>query len=730
MHRILHNMKSQNAAWLLVLGLVCGNCFACPAADSEFLVRHCADCHAGGASEGGFSLDTLDDDLQRPAAFERWQRIHDRVAAGEMPPSDADQPDRETRNEFLGKLAARLTRVHAAQKGTVLRRLNRQEYENTINDLFGTHLNLVATLPEEVRSHEFDNVGAALGISSIQLQRYLEGARAAIDASIVRTIGAPRSEVVRASYADTRGAEQWLNKIWLHRDDGAVVFFKRYGYPSGMLREANARQSGWYHVRVTGYAFQSEAPITFALGATTFARGAERPTFGYFALPPGEPTTIECRVWLDERYMIEITPWGISDSDNSIRQNGVLDYEGPGLAVQYVELEGPLVEEFPSRGHRLLFDGLERREVLPGNPAQREKSWYKPTFEIESRGLEQRVEVALTRIVERAYRRPVSRADVEPFLRLFHDELEQSATAESALLTAVTAVLSSPGFLYFQETPSKSVSDVTRQTGPGDDSLFNTPLDDFAVASRLSYFLTRTAPDDELMTAAAAGRLTDDRAVLSAQADRLLRHPHASRFISDFCNAWLNLRDLEFTNPDATLFPEFDAFLQWSMQQETNAYLQKLIADDLSVTHVVRSDFAMLNNRLARHYGIPGVTGPEIRPVTLPPDSVRGGFLSQASVLKVSANGTNTSPVVRGVWVMERILGEPPQPPPPGVPVSSRISVERRRFANCLTSTATWIRAAVVIKSSTRRDSPSRASIRSEDGVSGFVVWVRASVWI
>ncbi len=263
-----------------------------------FLKTHCFECHSGDTKSGGLDLSSLPSDLTQPQLFAKWERIHDRVANGEMPPKSGTLPKPADRAEFVQSLSRQLTTVHEASKGTVLRRLNRREYQHTLNDLFGTNLKLAERLPEDGRSHEFDNIGESLGISLVQMQRYLEGANAVLDESIQRTLDRPERKVVKASYATTQGAEQWLGKIWLKRDDGAVVFFKNYGYPTGMLREANVQKDGWYKVRVTGYAYQSDQPITFALGATTFARGLEQPTFGYFELPPGPPTTIETTTWI------------------------------------------------------------------------------------------------------------------------------------------------------------------------------------------------------------------------------------------------------------------------------------------------------------------------------------------------------------------------------------------------------------------------------------------------
>lgn len=613
-----------------------------------FFNQFCHDCHAEGAEEGGLAIDSLDRDLSRAATFERWQRIYDRVAAGEMPPPDADQPDGEQRARFIASLEPPLIEAHRRTKGTVLRRLNRREFENTVNDLFGTNLDLANLLPEDGRSHEFDNVGEALSISMIQLQRYLEAIDTVMEASIAKTSQPPEPTTRRANYAETREGERHIGEVWKQLDDGAVVFFKSSGYPSGMLRTANIRDAGRYRIRVTGYAYQSENPITFAIGATTFERGAERPTFAYRSLPPGSPTTVEIEAWIDERYMIELTPWGINDNDNEIRTHGIDAYRGPGLAVLHVELEGPLVDEFPSRGHRLLFDGLTRVEVPRPEGGNRRKPWEAPEFQIESDHLNADVQRVLLRVAESAFRRSVSDSDVQLYLDLFEREVKEGSTAEEALRSATAAIFCSPDFLYLREPAGW--------------------LDDVSLASRLSYFLTRTAPDEELTAAARSGRLSTDREVLLQQARRLMRGAHFDRFVTDFTDAWLNLRDIEFTAPDKNLFPEFDEFLQDSMLKETRHFFASMVSENQPVGHLIRSDYAMLNNRLAQHYGIGNVIGPEIRRVELPPESIRGGILSQASVLKVSANGTNTSPVVRGVWVMERILGVVPPPPPPGVP--------------------------------------------------------------
>jgi len=514
-----------------------------------------------------------------------------------------------------------------------------------MNDLFGTHVDLADLLPPDGRSHEFDTIGDALGISMVHLQQYLAAAEQVLDTAIVSTVRKPDSQTIRASYADSREAARFLGSKWLKLGDGAVVFYNQWGYPTGMLREAVARTSGRYRIRVTGYAHQSDRPVTFSIGTTTFQRGADNPTFGYYSLPPGKASTVEIEAWIEARHMVRIEPWGISDA-YAIKRNGLQNYQGPGLAILHVELEGPLIDTFPGPGHRLIFDGLQRTEIQPRNPADRNKPRYRPEFQIVSDAPATDAVPVLRRIASTAFRRPVTESEMTAYVRLFQSEQQRGRRFEDALRTAVTAIFCSPDFLYFRERPGR--------------------LDDYALASRLSYFLTRTTPDAELLKTAARGQLSEDR-VLLQQTQRLLRHRNSERFIADFTDAWLDLRNIDFTVPDRLLYPEYDAYLKHSSVRETRAFFRELITGNLQVRNLVKSRFAMLNGRLARHYGIAGVAGPEIRLVELPSDTDRGGILTQSAVLKVSANGTSTSPVVRGVWVLERILGQTPPPPPAGI---------------------------------------------------------------
>lgn len=613
-----------------------------------FFNQHCYECHDEATAKAGLDLNALPRDLNDEAALAKWVRLYDRVANGEMPPKDQPSPTGGEKRIFRDLLAPSLADAHESMKETVLRRLNRTEYGNTLNDLLGIRLDAGDLLPEDGRSGEFDTIGEALGISSSQLRNYLDLATTAIDLAVARHTAPPEVTKTVASYATTQGGEKFIGDAWLKAEDGAIVFFQERGYPTGMLREANAKVTGLYRIRVSGYAYQSEAPVIFSVGGTSFIRAGDRPTFGYFAFNPGKPQTIELSAWIEERYMVEITPQGLFDPENLIKKNGIANYPGPGLAISSVEIEGPITEEFPSRGHKLIFDGIDRRVIEPNNPADKEKKNYLPEFEIVTTNPTADVIPVLKRFASAAFRRPSDDEAIAPFLILFQRELTDGADFETALKTALAAILCSPDFLYLREKPGA--------------------LNDFALASRLSYLLTRSAPDAGLLAAASTGILAKDASALRTHAARFLDSEISDRFINDFTDSWLDLRNIKFTNPDETLFPEFDRYLEDSMVAETRAYLRELLRDNLDASHLVKSDFAMLNRRLADHYGIPGVGSPVVERTALPPDSVRGGFLTQASVLKVSANGTNSSPVLRGVWINERILGKHPAPPPPGIP--------------------------------------------------------------
>jgi hypothetical protein len=323
----------------------------------------------------------------------------------------------------------------------------------------------------------------------------------------------------------------------------------------------------------------------------------------------------------------------------------------PAVAFSWMEVEGPIFDQWPPAGHQLLFGDLpmhDRDPIVSTN--RRGMTRRRPGgVEVTSENPSADAERLLRGFMKRAYRRPIQDEEVSRFTKVVQYALTNGYSFTDAMIAGYTGVLCSPGFLYLKESPGK--------------------LDDWALAERLSYFLWNSCPDDELRTLAQKGEL-HQRETLRAQTERLLNDPRSAQFIDAFLDYWLDLRLISGTAPDEELYPDYqlDDWLAESMIAETQGFFTELLKGDLGVTNLVDSKFAILNERLATHYQIPNVSGPEMRRVTLPDDSVRGGLLTQASVLKVTANGTTTSPVKRGVWIMTRLLGEPPPPPPPNLP--------------------------------------------------------------
>ena len=325
----------------------------------------------------------------------------------------------------------------------------------------------------------------------------------------------------------------------------------------------------------------------------------------------------------------------------TVYNNGPQNLKAPGLALQWVEMEGPLEPEWPPASLRRLFG------VIPFTKRDEKKNTDKRRiYELAPEDPKAAARQALESFAARAFRRPLEPGEADRFVQLTTDELDGGAKFVEAMRVGLRAILTAPQFLLFEEHPGK--------------------LDDYALASRLSYFLWSTLPDEELL-ALAANHTLSQPAVLHAQVERLLNDIRSRNFVRDFTGQWLDLRSIDATTPDKRLYPEADELLNNSMVAETDRFFAEILKDNLPVADFIQSDFAMLNSRLAVHYGVPGVEGEEIRKVALPADSVRGGVLTQASVLKVTANGTTTSPVRRGAWVMKKLLGDPPPPPPAGV---------------------------------------------------------------
>jgi mono/diheme cytochrome c family protein len=667
-----------------------------PAADlapvRAYLEGHCVRCHGPHVQKARLRLDTLKPDPADPGAFVTWVKVHDRVAAGEMPPKrkpPADQT-KASLKALSDALSAADRRRQAAEGRTALRRLTRAEYENTLRDLLGLPgLPVKNLLPPDGRAHGFDKAGDALDLSAVHLAKYMEAADFALDRAIARWPDRPKVYKVRDRFF--AGPATWFNDAMVplrnKKADPAHVKKVKESYDErpklvakddsfGILtcpRPAfepqlffGAVESGFYRLRLSVWAFHwKRAKVLPARRHESVSLTAGGRLLAYADAPPDESKVTEVLAWVNGGERVDFAAANLWPHFAD-----PLTYEGPGVGLDWYEVEGPIHDVWPPRSHKRLFGDLpivrlpkEGKSPVPGAPPRRnylldsDAHWrygWKPDLEhpiplatVVSKDPPADARSLLADFLPRAFRRPVAPAEVARYVQVATRRLKAGACFEDAMRAAYKRALCSPDFLFLREKPG--------------------PLDDHALACRLSYFLWGSMPDDRLRAAADAGRLRTRREILR-QVDRMLADPKSERFVADFLDQWLDLRDINATAPDAQLYPEFRPDLRDAMLIESRAFFRELLDRDLGAAHLVHSDFAMLNQRLAEYYGVPGVVGSKVRRVKLPPCTHRGGVLTQAAVLKVTANGTTTSPVKRGAWVIDRLLGRPPAPPPPDIP--------------------------------------------------------------
>ncbi|MCA9068480.1 MAG: DUF1592 domain-containing protein, partial [Planctomycetaceae bacterium] len=581
---------------------------------SSFLKAHCTACHAGETPEGSLDLEQVSQDFRDAEVRRRWVLIHDRVRDGEMPPMSETQPDTITKSKFLKSLGESLTRADLASREVVLRRLNRREYENTVRDLFGISIDLENVLPNDSLEQGFDTIGSGLSISAEQMVLYLEAADLVLD----EVFGPPKAP---DRINETTNIKDLRSKTTADRitEDGVVLFSGAKTLP---LYGVSVPSPGRYRLTVEVKAVQSKAPVIMRVDGGVTGRVASH-VAGFFEVPPNKMTTIQLTDRAVERGdtfafgLVKGYPfWKVGE-----------DYQGPGLFVGNIQIEGPL-EEWP-RQSRLNLLG----QVDP------------------DKGTVEDLRAILSRVLPRAFRRTTDATQLELFIGLAKQALDEGQSFEKALRRGLKGMLCAPEFLFLEE-----------QLSEGKPSF----VDDFSLAARLSYFLWSSLPDQELHTLANRGELHRPQ-VLTTQVERMLKDPKSQRFVQDFTDQWLKLRDIDFTVPDQRLYPEYNQLLRQSMLDETYAFFREILDHNHSVQNFLDSDFVMLNGPLAEFYGIAGVSGLEMQRVKRPEKSLRGGVLTQASVLKVSADGTRTSPVLRGAWILEHLFGDPPPPPPPTV---------------------------------------------------------------
>jgi hypothetical protein len=564
--------------------------------------------------------------------------VLEQLKTGKMPPEEKPRPpaqDIQAVIDWIGERAGKAEIARRAAEGrVVLRRLNRAEYANTARDLLGVEVDLTDLLPLDTSTSGFDNSAEALHTSSYLMRSYLDAAERVLDEAIANTVRP--YQIKKVFDIKEEKSVKPTGSVYRHLDDGVAIF--------ASWESANIRVTMWnfrshvrgkYRFRISGYGYQNESkPVNFHVTAGTLKEVTEERLIDYYAFPADKPTVIEFTEQLEPENRIRIIADGLPALPPAVEKIGADKYKGPGLVIQWVEVEGPLLESWPPPSHRAIFGDMKQERV--------EGATERHSHEVVSQQPMVDAERILRGFARRAFRRAVTEEDIRPFLTRVETRLEKGYSFEQAVRVGLKGILVSPSFLFLPET---------------------TTLDDYALASRLSYFLWSSMPDQKLLELADA-RLLRKPGVLREQVERMLSDPKVEALTENFIGQWLSLRAIDATSPDRKLYPEYDEILRAAAIKEPALFFDEVLRANRSLTNFVSSDFTFLNERLARHYGIPGVEGTEMRKVAVPPESHRGGVMTMASVMKVTANGTTTSPVLRGAWVLERILGTPPPPPP------------------------------------------------------------------
>jgi len=621
-----------------------------PSPVKGFVDAHCASCHDNDSHEGGLDLTALAWQPTEPKNFAKWVQIFDRVDKGEMPPAGEPKPPAAAQVASLASLRTALTDVNLAKRkidGRVgMRRLNRVEYERTLHDLLEIDAPLKEYLPEEASVGGFDTVAEGLRISPLHMEKYLEAADAALDLGI-RLTRKPEKLVQHFVYKDQEGIKKNLpneHAMCLEVPKGIVLF----GDASYITKIFGLRltTTGLYRIRASGFAHNAKKPTVLQFFAGNYRQGSAR-LVGYFDMPIDGSREVDFITKLEANEYFYPAPADLMadpDPKANLYGRGAKNWNGSGTGLEWVEIEGPLVDVWPPAGTTALFPGA----TFEINKDGERRKWDSRAivYDIVSKDPRGDAERSLSAFATRAFRRPLQPGEIDRFVKLSHEALDAGQTFDKAVRVGLRAILVAPQFLLLEEHTGR--------------------LDDYALASRLSYFLWSSLPDEELLAAAAAKKLSDP-AELRRHTERMLASPKAKAFTENFVGQWLELRNIDATAPDPRLYPEFDPLLRISMIRETEDFFTEVLREDLPVANFIHSDFAIINRRLADHYKIAGVEGEQFRKIKLPADSHRGGLLTQAAVLKVTANGTVTSPVLRGAWVMKHLLGQPPAPPPADV---------------------------------------------------------------
>src|SRR5262245_14724007 len=613
----------------------------------QFLDRYCVTCHNDRLKTGGLSLERVD--VSRPDAQpELWEKVVHKLRTGVMPPPNMLQPPKADRIALATWLETSLDAASAANpnpgRTETLRRLNRTEYQNAIRDLLALDVDAPSLLPADESGQGYDNVIVG-DLSPTLLDRYISAAQKVSGLAVGRTESTLQNDIIRRP-ADL-SQEEHMPGLPIGTRGGVSV---SYTFP----------QDGEYDIQIW-----LARDLAGSVGGLRESRPHElvvlvdRETVGTFRIHkpanPDEDTT------LDKNLKLRVSV-----------------HAGPhNLGVTFVKEGSSLIEtarqptqsRFNERRHPRTAPAISQVSVTgpygaksaEDTPSRRRLFVCRPTGQDKEQDDKCAREI-LSTLMRRAYRRPIAKADVDEPMA-FYREGRAQGDFDAGIERALSSVLINPDFLFRVESDPKKVptNGVYR-------------ISDLELASRLSFFLWRSVPDDELLEAAVRGRLSQP-GELEKQARRMLADRRSFNLGTNFAGQWLRLRNVEAVTPNAALYRDFDDNLRQAFRQETELFFDSVLRENRSVLDLIRTDYTFLNERLAKHYGVPNVYGSRFRRVTLAPETHRGGLLRQGSVLSVTSYATRTSPVLRGVFVLKNVFGAPPPPPPPNVPALDESNV-------------------------------------------------------
>ena len=614
------------------------------AQQAEMVGRYCVTCHNDKARTGGLSLQSADFN-NIPAGAEIWEKVIRKLRAGSMPPQGVPRPDKASLDGLASFLETSIDRAAEAKPNpgqATMHRLNRAEYANAIHDLLGLEIDATAVLPPDDESSGFDNIADVLRVSPALMERYLSASWNISRLAVGNSHVTPATATYRVR--PDLSQDQHIEGLPPGTRGGILV---RHNFPVDgeyvikvrLWRNTFDLMRGMEDPHELEIAVDKQRVRTITVGGRPdLIKMAENP--GVFGAD------------IDQRLSIRIP---VKAGPHSISATTVLrshaqkdDLVKPFLRTT---IDGLDITGDPSVD-RLLIEGPYEPGGVGNTPSRARIFVCRPANSAEELPCARRIVGALAR---RAYRRPIQERDMESLLSFYQRGRNAKKSFDAGIESALQLVLASPEFLFrIEEDPANLDANAVYQLG------------DLALASRLSFFLWSSVPDEPLLTAASQGKLKDP-AVMEQQVRRMLADPRAAALVDNFAEQWLFLRNLKNAAPNMEAFPDFDDNLRQAMKEETKLFIQSVIADDRSVLDLLNGDYTFVNERLARHYGIPNVYGSQFRRVPVTEDA-RRGLLGQASILTVTSYPNRTSAVQRGKWILTNLLGIPPQPPPPNVP--------------------------------------------------------------